>query len=68
MTLKLGEKTDAALVGGTVLAMTRTPIQDATVVVRDGKITAVAPASKTKVPTGVQTVDVSARWVTPGFG
>ena len=67
MTLKLGDKTDFALVGGRVLTMAGDVIDDGTVVVRDGLIAAVGPSAATKVPKGVESVDVAGKWVAPGF-
>lgn len=43
------------------------PIDDATIVVRDGKIVAIGPRSKVKIPRGVEQVDVADKWVLPGF-
>lgn len=64
---QLADRTDFALVGGRALTMAGPPIDDATVVVRDGKITAVGPARKVKVPRGVEKVDARGSWVLPGF-
>jgi len=57
-----------ALVGATVHdGRGGAPIEDAVVVVRDGRIEAVGPAHATPVPAGVDVVDVSGRFVTPGL-
>lgn len=42
-------------------------IEDGTLVVRDGKITAIGPSAKVKPPGGAQTIDVRGKTITPGF-
>lgn len=57
-----------ALAGATVITGAEAaPIQNATIVVRDGRITAVGPASSIVVPRGVPTVDVKGRFIVPGL-
>lgn len=57
-----------ALVGGTVITGTNAPpIDNATVVVRDGSIVAVGPSASTTVPRGVATVDVHGKFITAGL-
>jgi len=57
-----------AIVGGTVWDGTgRAPIANAVVLVRDGKIDAVGPRSKVKVPAGVDTIDARGKFVMPGL-
>jgi imidazolonepropionase-like amidohydrolase len=57
-----------AFVGATVINGTdQPPIADATLVTRDGKIVAVGPTSKVKVPTDAQRIDVSGKYIIPGL-
>lgn len=57
---------DFAITGVTVVPMTTdTVIEDATVVVRDGRITAVGRGAK--VPRGVRTIDGRGRYLVPGL-
>jgi imidazolonepropionase-like amidohydrolase len=43
------------------------PLPDATVLVRDGRIEAVGPSSRTPVPRAMRTLDLPGHVVTPGF-
>jgi imidazolonepropionase-like amidohydrolase len=43
------------------------PLPDATVLVRDGRIEAVGPSSRTPVPRGARVLDLPGHVVTPGF-
>lgn len=43
------------------------PLADAVVVVRGGKIAAVGGRGSTTVPRGARIIDVSGKWITPGF-
>lgn len=54
-----------AIVGGRVLPGTVDPIENATVLITDGVITAVGV--DVAVPDGVLTIDASGQWVLPGF-
>ena len=57
-----------ALVGGTLVDGTgRAPIADALVVMRDGKIEYAGPRRGHAIPAGVDTVDASGTWITPGL-
>jgi imidazolonepropionase-like amidohydrolase len=57
-----------ALVGGTVwTSPADEPIRNATVLVQSGKIAAVGPAARIKVPVGAQTIDCSGLTITAGF-
>ncbi len=56
---------DVAVRGGTVYTMAGEPISDGVVVIEDGIISAVGPASSTSVPDGIQVL--SAEVVTPGL-
>ncbi|MEO6956325.1 MAG: amidohydrolase [Antricoccus sp.] len=67
MTSTLGQHTNFAIVGGKVLTMAGDPIEEGTVIVRDGKIASVGPSSKTRVPKGVEIIDAKGKWVLPGF-
>jgi imidazolonepropionase-like amidohydrolase len=54
-----------AIVGGRVLTGAGNPIENGTVLITDGVITAVG--TDVAVPDGVDVVDASGRWVLPGF-
>lgn len=57
-----------AIVGGTALPMAGEAIvRDAVVLVADGKIQQVGPASRVAVPEGYAVVDAKGKWVTPGL-
>lgn len=57
-----------ALVGARVIAAAAAaPIENATIVVRDGRIAAVGPSASTKVPRGVPAVDVRGKTIIPGL-
>jgi imidazolonepropionase-like amidohydrolase len=55
-----------AIRGGTVLTVTRGTIQNGTIVLQDGKITAVG-GPETQVPSGAEVIDASGRFVSPGI-
>jgi len=57
---------NVAIVGGTVLTGTDQQIENGVVLVSDGKVEAVGPAS-TPVPAGYRVVDARGRYVTPGI-
>ena len=54
-----------AITGGRVFPVTGPPIDGGTVIVTNGKITAVG--ANLAVPAGAQTIDATGKWVTPGF-
>jgi imidazolonepropionase-like amidohydrolase len=54
-----------AITGGRVVPISGDPIDGGTVLVADGKITAVGP--DVRVPDGVAVVDATGSWVLPGF-
>lgn len=54
-----------AIVGGHVVPIEGEPIPDGTVVITDGRITAVG--AKARVPKGMPVVDAAGKWVLPGF-
>lgn len=56
---------DLALKGGTVLTISRGPIENGTVLVQKGKITACG--RDIAVPSGVEVIDVSGMYVIPGI-
>ncbi len=57
-----------AFVGATVIDGTgKPPIPNATVVTADGKIVAVGPSKKVKVPAGAQRIDVTGKYIIPGL-
>lgn len=54
-----------AIVGGRVYTVSGAPIDNGTVLVRDGRIVAVG--SNITVPADAQRIDASGKWVTPGI-
>jgi imidazolonepropionase-like amidohydrolase len=57
-----------AVTGATILDMTaRRPIADGTVVVVDGRITAVGPSSRVTIPAGAVIVNAAGKTVMPGL-
>ena len=54
-----------ALTGGTVYPVSGPKIEHATVVIQNGKITAVG--ANVTIPAGATRIDVSGKWVTPGL-
>ena len=56
-----------ALTGGTVMTAAGDVIEDGVVVMEDGRLVAVGPASEVTVPDGAEVVDASGRFVTPGL-
>ncbi len=57
-----------AVVGATVIPMDRdTVLRDATVVVKDGRITAVGTAGTVRIPGGAQRVDGRGKFLIPGL-
>jgi imidazolonepropionase-like amidohydrolase len=57
---------ETAIVGGRVVPVEGEPIEGGTVLLRDGKITAVEGPGFV-VPSGVVVVDATGKWVLPGF-
>jgi imidazolonepropionase-like amidohydrolase len=55
----------AAIVGGHVVPITAEPIDGATVLIRDGKITAVGTGLD--IPADARVIDAGGNWVLPGF-
>ena len=54
-----------AITGGKVYPVSGPPIENGTVLIRDGKIAAVG--ANVTIPQGAQRVDASGKWVTPGL-
>lgn len=58
----------SAIVGATVIdGNGGRPMPNATVVIKNGRITAVGPRASTRVPPGARVIDGSGRFLTPGF-
>ena len=57
--------TTVAIRGGTILTITGATIQNGTVIIRDGKITAVG--ANLAIPQGAQVVDATGKFVMPGI-
>ncbi len=55
--------TGARIIDGT----DRAPIENATIVVRDGRIAAVGPAATTPIPDGAQRIQVAGKTIIPGL-
>ena len=55
--------THAQVIDGTGAA----PLQDQTLVVQDGRIAALGPAKKVKVPDGATIIDAAGKTLLPGF-
>jgi imidazolonepropionase-like amidohydrolase len=58
---------DVAIIDDYVVPVDGEPIDGGAVLIRDGRIAAVGPASEVQVPPGARTVDAAGRWVLPGF-
>jgi len=56
-----------AFVGAEIIPIAGEPISDGVLLVEDGKIVAVGPASSVAVPEGAEVVDVAGRVVMPGL-
>jgi imidazolonepropionase-like amidohydrolase len=54
-----------AITGGTVYPVSGPKLENATVLMRDGRIVAVG--TNVTVPAGAQRIDATGKWVTPGF-
>jgi imidazolonepropionase-like amidohydrolase len=54
-----------AITGGRVVPVTADPVENGTVLIEDGKITAVGAGLA--VPDGAQVIDAAGQWVLPGF-
>ncbi|MDT0331616.1 amidohydrolase [Nocardiopsis lambiniae] len=58
---------DIAITSGYVVPVDGDPIDGGTVLISDGRITAVGPDGRVTVPEGATVVDASGKWVLPGF-
>jgi imidazolonepropionase-like amidohydrolase len=58
---------NVAITGGYVVPVDGEPIDGGTVLIGDGRITAVGSAADVDLPDGVEEVDASGCWVLPGF-
>ncbi len=57
-----------AIVGATLIdGNGGTPLTDASILVRSGRIAAVGPRADVQVPKGARVIDAKGKWVTPGF-
>lgn len=56
---------DLALKGGTILTITNGTIENGTIIIQNGKITAVG--MDLKIPSGIKVMDVSGKYVMPGI-
>ncbi len=57
-----------ALTGATLWTGTDTPpVEDAVLLLRDGRIEAVGPASEVAIPSGAEEEDHTGRWIIPGL-
>lgn len=54
-----------AITGGKVYSVASAPVENATVLIRDGKIVAVG--TNVSIPSGATRIDASGKWVTPGL-
>ncbi len=54
-----------AITGGKVFPVSGPPIENGTVIIRDGKIVAVGSALA--IPAGAERIDATGKWVTPGL-
>ena len=54
-----------AITGGKVFPVSGPPIENATVLIRDGRIVAVG--TNVVIPAGAQRIDAAGKWVTPGL-
>lgn len=58
---------DIAITSGYVVPVDGDPVDGGTVLISDGRITAVGPDSEVTVPAGARVVDAAGKWVLPGF-
>lgn len=61
------QDTPFALVGARVLPIDAPAIEEGTVVLRDGRVAVVGPASEVEVPSDAEVVDAAGAWVLPGL-
>ncbi len=56
---------DLVLKGGTILTITKGTIENGTVVIQDGKITAIG--KNINIPSGIKVIDVTGKYIMPGL-
>jgi imidazolonepropionase-like amidohydrolase len=57
-----------AYIGANIIDGTGKPaVENAALIVRDGKVEAVGPASKVKLPAGAQTINLAGKFIIPGL-
>ena len=57
-----------AMVGGTLIDGTGgQPVKDAIVLIKGEKIESAGPAAEVNIPKGAEKIDVSGKWILPGF-
>lgn len=57
-----------ALVGATLIDGTGSPpLEDAVVLIREGRVAAAGSRATVSIPAGASTVDLTGRWITPGL-
>ena len=62
------EEAVVALVGGTLIdGNSGAPLPGATVIIKGDRIAAVGPAGDVAIPEGAERIDVSGKWILPGF-
>lgn len=62
-----GRAQTVAITGGRVYTMAGAPIENGTVVLRDGRVAAVGASASVEVPAGARRIDATGKIVTPGF-
>ncbi|MEM6327672.1 MAG: amidohydrolase family protein [Bacteroidota bacterium] len=61
------QERSVAFMGATVVPITSAPIENGTVVIREGRIVAVGPSASVRVPRGAEVIDVSGKVLMPGI-
>jgi len=68
ITLPIVAQRDFALVGAKIVdGTTSAPVENGTVVIRDGKIAAIGPRGAIEIPRGAKTIDVRGKTIIPGL-
>lgn len=63
----LAQDTPQAFVGARVVPIDGAPIESGTVIIQQGKITAVGPSDRVSVPGSANRIDVAGKWIMPGL-
>jgi imidazolonepropionase-like amidohydrolase len=58
---------DVAIIGGRLVPVEGDAIDHGTILISDGRVTAIGAAADISVPEGTTTIDANGRWVLPGF-